>query len=239
MNTENNIYKEPGDCILSLKMEPDVSKLTREYFIKSSSISTTESSVILLTQTALALQQAEKEYKEALLAVVFLLEYKLTVLGNAQEEARIWDLILEGRSLINNTKKKRDDLEILFSRTLALVNNASEVAFMTGADIVGSSAGDRLNKIDLAVREERIKSEQAEQKLQGTELKVINVEGKYAEEHAEELEEERQKLLQDLSGDNSGGKETESNDKTHENSGVTDISDTIYETLTDDTAKEI
>jgi hypothetical protein len=44
--------------------EPDASKLTREYLIKSSSIQTSESASILLTQTALALEQAEREYKE-------------------------------------------------------------------------------------------------------------------------------------------------------------------------------
>ena len=47
------------------------------------------------------------------MALVFLLELKLTVLGNAQEEARIWDLVLEGRSLVANSKKKRDVRSIM------------------------------------------------------------------------------------------------------------------------------
>lgn len=33
---------------------------------------------------------------------------KLRVLGDATEEARIWDLVVEGRSLVTKTKRKRD-----------------------------------------------------------------------------------------------------------------------------------
>lgn len=181
-----------GKCKLQ---EPDASKLTREYLIKSSSIQTSESASILLTQTALALEQAEREYKEALLAMIFLLEYKLNVLGNASEEARIWDLILEGRVLMQNTKKKKDDLEMLFSSVKSIVNMSAEVSYMTGADVVGSSAGDRLHKTEQLVSAEKTKREQAEIKLRDTQIKSIHVEGKYAEENAAELEQERLKLV--------------------------------------------
>lgn len=42
---------------------------------------------------------------------------------------------------------------------------------------MGSSAGDRLNKVEQIIREEKEKCEQAQRKLQETEVKVINVEG--------------------------------------------------------------
>lgn len=32
----------------------------------------------------------------------------MKVLGDATEEARMWDLVVEGRSLITKTKRKRD-----------------------------------------------------------------------------------------------------------------------------------
>ena len=44
--------------------EPDSSKLSREYLIKSASITSAEQAMMLHTQTTLALIQAEKEYKE-------------------------------------------------------------------------------------------------------------------------------------------------------------------------------
>ncbi|XP_060587143.1 uncharacterized protein LOC132742691 [Ruditapes philippinarum] len=221
--------------------EPDASKLTREYLIHSSSISTAENAVTLLTQTALALQHADSEYKEALLALVFLLELKLTILGNSQEEARLWDLVLEGRSLVASSKKKRDDLEMLFSRCQALVNNAAEISYMTGADIIGNSVGDRLNKLEMVITEERLKSEQAEKRLQETEIKSINAEGKYAEEHADELEIERQKVVQILTASNSEeelkGQETEGRESREPD--ITDILDNASDNLTDNAAEEI
>lgn len=42
------------------------------------------------------------------MAVVFLMEMKLSVLGQPKEEARLWDLIIEGRVLLDKTKRKRD-----------------------------------------------------------------------------------------------------------------------------------
>ena len=51
---------------------------------------------------------------------------------------------------------------------------------LSGADIVGNSVGDRLNKLETVIREVRLKSEQAEKKLQETEINAINVEGKMA-----------------------------------------------------------
>ncbi|KAL4226501.1 hypothetical protein ACF0H5_014486 [Mactra antiquata] len=183
--------------------EPDASRLSREYLIKSSSITTAENAIILLTQTALALQQAEFEYKEALLAVAFLIEFKLSVLGNAQEEARIWDLILQGRDLVSSTKKKRDDLDILFKSTVNLVNISAEVLFMTDADVVGYGANERLVMFERMIRDEREKSLNAEEKLQTIELKSIDVEGKYAEEHAEELDKELQAVNKQYQQQNS------------------------------------
>lgn len=47
---------------------------------------------------------------------------------------------------------------------------------------MGSSAGDRLYKVEQIIREEKEKCEQAERKLQETEVKVINVEGEESPE---------------------------------------------------------
>lgn len=55
--------------------EPDPSKLTREYLIHTSSITTAENAVTLLTQTALALQHADTEYREVYVVYICTLSY--------------------------------------------------------------------------------------------------------------------------------------------------------------------
>jgi len=37
-----------------------------------------------------------------------MMDMKLDVLGESREEARLWDLIIEGRALVSKTKMKRD-----------------------------------------------------------------------------------------------------------------------------------
>ncbi|XP_052285732.1 uncharacterized protein LOC127881673 isoform X2 [Dreissena polymorpha] len=185
----------PKPATLCLISVPDPGSLSREYLIKSSSIMASEHAMILLTQTTLALLQAEKEYKEALDALAFLLELKLQVLGDPTEEARIWDIVLEGRDLVQRTRKKRDELQMLQQCTERLVDTAAEVTYMTSAEVVAVSASEKLITVNRYLRETREASVMAEARLTETEVKTIEVEGKYAEEHKEELEEQRQKLI--------------------------------------------
>ena len=44
---------------------------------------------------------------QGIFALVLLMEYKLQVLGYKSEEDRIWELILEARSLVNNARQKK------------------------------------------------------------------------------------------------------------------------------------
>ncbi|XP_052781734.1 uncharacterized protein LOC128218189 [Mya arenaria] len=149
----------------------------------------------VLSQTTLALQQAEKEYQEAIEAVIFMMELKLQVLGDPTEEARLWDLILQGRDMVKRKRRKRDDLYQVQRCAERFVESAAELTYMTGSEIVASSASERLNKANIILREVKIKTEKAEERLVEAEVKTIEVEGKFAEENKERLDEEMSRLI--------------------------------------------
>ncbi|WAR25757.1 DBLOH-like protein [Mya arenaria] len=175
--------------------EPDPRTLSREFLIKSSSLLAAENAMGVLSQTTLALQQAEKEYQEAIEAVIFMMELKLQVLGDPTEEARLWDLILQGRDMVKRKRRKRDDLYQVQRCAERFVESAAELTYMTGSEIVASSASERLNKANIILREVKIKTEKAEERLVEAEVKTIEVEGKFAEENKERLDEEMSRLI--------------------------------------------
>lgn len=164
-----------------LFQEPNSATLTWEYKIKSSTNATAEHACTLLTQAALALKETNKNYVETLFALVILMEYRLKVLGNIAEEERIWDLILEARQSVSDLKRKKQMLEMTVSSAHTLVNTSAELAYFVGEDIMGSVSGERLNKVELFLRDCQREAEEAEAKLRDVEAKTVTIEGKYAD----------------------------------------------------------
>lgn len=79
------------------------------------------------------------------------------------------------------------------------------------------NASERRNKAERLLREARQESIEAEKALTEMGIKTIQVEGKYAEDHAEEIEEERQEIINSQTQNKAGSREgDESKDKNRE-----------------------
>ncbi|KAK3580905.1 hypothetical protein CHS0354_008195 [Potamilus streckersoni] len=200
---------------------PDPSKLSTEYLIKSASVATVDSASALLTQTTVALVQAEKEYVQALFALTVLIEYKLKILGDETEENRIWNLIIEARALVKQAKLKKDNLELLMSIVKNLMTSAAEAAYLSGAEYAGISAGERLHSAERHVSA-MSESEAAEAKLQEVQIRSIGVETK----HAEDKERRKKKKENDSEHEESNSEivYSESNKGTSGNSPILNTS---------------
>lgn len=213
---------------------PDGSKLSTEYLIKSSGIVAVEQANNLIAYIASGLDKAEKQYAEAVFALVVLMEYKLQVLGHKQEEERIWELILEGRALVGKVRQKKQDLEMMMMSAVNMLNSAAEIAYMAGEEFSGSCAGDRLNKVEAFIKQSKLESEKAEQRLREIEAKTVEIETKHAEEQNRKKEKEKEN--KEKEGQSAGEKNQESNNaETVINicdNGVGDVKDKNEELIT-------
>ncbi|KAJ8299828.1 hypothetical protein KUTeg_023888 [Tegillarca granosa] len=86
---------------------PDPSTLTTEYLVRNAASLTLDSACTLLSNTTIALSDASREYMKCMFVLIKLMEYKLQILGNTDEENKVWDLILQAKSNLAEAKRKK------------------------------------------------------------------------------------------------------------------------------------
>ncbi|KAK7098707.1 hypothetical protein V1264_002950 [Littorina saxatilis] len=159
---------------------PDASKLSQEFLLKAASAQTADAVSTLLSQTAHSLIEAEKKYRFTVEALIKLLEYHLTVLGNPAEEDRVWDIILQGRAGVEKYEKHIKELLMLYSCVQKLVDASAEVAFLAGSEFTSTSLGERSYNVQRHLDIARKESQQMESQLRELQAHCIEVIAEHA-----------------------------------------------------------
>ncbi|KAL5007273.1 hypothetical protein ScPMuIL_016079 [Solemya velum] len=169
-----------------IKIEaPDTSTLTHDFLIRNASAVVVDYVGCVLTQTTMALADSLTAYAKAIWVLITLMEYRLSVLGNPQDEDKMAELILEARDKVTKAKEHKQDLDMLMSSVQRLVTTAAEVSYIAGAEYATTCASERLQSAASYVFTSRATAEEAEAKLVEMQLQVIDKETQFAKKQNE------------------------------------------------------
>ncbi|KAK6191899.1 hypothetical protein SNE40_003477 [Patella caerulea] len=132
----------------------------------------------------------ENEYVQAVHKLTDMLSYKLQVLDNDAELEIVWDLVLQFRSDVNEIKRKKEEMEQLYSSVQKLMDISAEVAFIAGAEYASTCAGERLYSSQRQLELTRALTAEAEIQLNQVELKDIEATTKHHEKKEKEKSEQ-------------------------------------------------
>jgi len=135
-----------------LEFEPDDPRLRSSECLKNAAGIAVDASSAVLSQTVYAVQKIEKEYKELVETLTALTAAQVTALANQNADDVIADVIMETRQEIDKVKKRKQDLEILFSSAEKLCDATAEVAFASGMTFASTSIGERLHAAQQEIR---------------------------------------------------------------------------------------
>ncbi|KAK6191900.1 hypothetical protein SNE40_003477 [Patella caerulea] len=164
--------------------------LSTKTLIRNGSVWTVDAATSLLTQTTTSLLQMENEYVQAVHKLTDMLSYKLQVLDNDAELEIVWDLVLQFRSDVNEIKRKKEEMEQLYSSVQKLMDISAEVAFIAGAEYASTCAGERLYSSQRQLELTRALTAEAEIQLNQVELKDIEATTKHHEKKEKEKSEQ-------------------------------------------------
>eukprot|EP00058_Branchiostoma_floridae_P022636 XP_002608126.1 hypothetical protein BRAFLDRAFT_126260 [Branchiostoma floridae] len=170
---------------------PDPSTLTHEYLMRSAAAMTVDSAITLLSQTTMAIIHLEQEYAKIVSTLTSLLEYETLVLGNAPEEERVAQLIIQQRVELEDKRRELQNIEVVLLAVQRLVESAAEAAYQTGAESATVAAQDRLQLAQNQIELVRNQSRQADVVLNQLQTQSIHKVGemiKEAEESTTETE---------------------------------------------------
>ncbi|XP_078589110.1 diablo IAP-binding mitochondrial protein-like [Branchiostoma floridae x Branchiostoma japonicum] len=170
---------------------PDPSTLTHEYLMRSAAAMTVDSAITLLSQTTMAIIHLEQEYAKIVSTLTSLLEYETLVLGNAPEEERVAQLIIQQRVELEDKRRELQNIEVALLAVQRLVESAAEAAYQTGAESATVAAQDRLQLAQNQIELVRNQSRQADVVLNQLQTQTIHKVGemiKEAEESTTETE---------------------------------------------------
>nr|XP_034303242.1 diablo homolog, mitochondrial isoform X2 [Crassostrea gigas] len=158
----------------------------------------------------MALYNTEKEYTKGIYTLIKLIEMRLENPGHPDQD-KMEELIVETRIQVKSLKKKRQDLMMLLSVCQRLVNDASEAAYMAGAEFAGYTTNNKLTSSESFLSPCEIERVIAERHLSELEAHVIEVESKRAKEE-EESETKQEEVKDDgNSGEGNEGLNSDSN----------------------------
>ncbi|XP_066278848.1 diablo IAP-binding mitochondrial protein-like isoform X1 [Branchiostoma lanceolatum] len=170
---------------------PDPSTLTHEYLMRSAAALTVDSAITLLSQTTLATIHLEQEYAKIVSTLTSLLEYETLVLGNAPEEERVAQLIIQQRVELEDKRRQLQNIEVALLAVQHLIESAAEAAYQTGAEAATVAAQERLQLAQNQLELVRTESRQADSRLNQLQTQTIHKVGEMIKE-AEESSNETQ-----------------------------------------------
>lgn len=162
---------------------PDPNTLTTETLLKNSTFNVVESTTSFLSLVTVSLTESCEQYTKALYILIKLMEYRLEVLGNEENEKKISDLIIETRASVNKFKVKNQELQSMYMSAYNLVNEASTAAYTAGSEFHSTVATSLLQSSEIHLSKCRKDLKEAEGQLREMTAKVINAEAKHAENH--------------------------------------------------------
>ncbi|CAH1785352.1 unnamed protein product [Owenia fusiformis] len=190
----------------------DPATLTNSYLMKNAAGVTVDAACSLLTQTVAALLQTHSDYVEVMLELMRLMEYNVSLKGYEHEQDRVWELILEARAMCNELKQEQQKLLQTFRSLERMMESVGEAAFATGAEYPGIIAGERLFSAQVRVNHAQKSLEEIEERLQQTNVRMI-------EETAKREEEKNKRKLQQEQLDEENDNDTIEDDDTGGESG--------------------
>ncbi|XP_048780368.2 diablo IAP-binding mitochondrial protein-like [Ostrea edulis] len=192
---------------------PNMDDYSTSKLLQNSSVASAESAAALLTYTMVALFSIEKEYTKGVYTLIKLIELRLENPGHPDMD-KIDELIVETRINVKTLKKKRQDLVMLLSVCQRLVNDASEAAYMTGAEFAGFTSNSKLTSCETFLKPCELERETAESHLAEMEARVIEVESKRAKVEEGKIKTEEE--VEDLTHDGGVMEKMEVEDLTHD-----------------------
>ncbi|XP_064634575.1 uncharacterized protein LOC135492214 [Lineus longissimus] len=169
--------------------------LTHKSLIQNATALTVDAVSSLLNQTVIALIDTEKEYQQALTSLIALTEYSLTVLDNERLQDQVWERMIEVRGVVNEKKKEKGDLNMIFDYTEKLMITAAETAFISGSEYTCTTASERLLSAKSQLEKIRKATDEVEAKLKEVEVKSIHVISQHSEEDQGEPKEKKAKTV--------------------------------------------
>ncbi|ESO83269.1 hypothetical protein LOTGIDRAFT_236716 [Lottia gigantea] len=195
--TVQNIIPQNLENELKKESDKENKDLSSSALIRNGSVWAVDAATSILTQTTTALIEIEKQYIQAVYKLTDILKYKISALNKPHEEQLIWDIILQSRGDLQEIKKKRLELELLYTSVEKLMDVSAEVAYAAGAEYASVSAGERLYSSQREIENLKLLTVNADMELRQIEAQLIEETSKHVER-----EDQRKKDEEKLQNEN-------------------------------------
>jgi len=154
---------------VALKDEP----MTHQFVLRQSSVLSVEAVTRVLTQTVVALQDANRDYCQKVGRLISLYNMGDDGLPPVMANQQMYQQMVELKIQVSSDKKNVQDLDLLFSYVQKLVDAAAETSFLIGADYASVQASERLHSALNVVQQEIAAREALEKELTLAEKSLI------------------------------------------------------------------
>ncbi|XP_014255769.1 uncharacterized protein LOC106670184 [Cimex lectularius] len=150
----------------------DPHELTHSFLLRQASSNVVNAASQLLTQTVVAVVDTAEKYKTSLNKLISLIEESQSP-RNKYVDKELEDLIIAARAKVNTFKKELYELYSLIEYVEKVAESAAESSFLTGAELVSTSMGERMHSARLQVEQTKAEINSLEKVLLAVQKELI------------------------------------------------------------------
>uniref|UniRef100_T1JIK1 Direct IAP-binding protein with low pI n=1 Tax=Strigamia maritima TaxID=126957 RepID=T1JIK1_STRMM len=155
----------------------DPDRLTYSFLIKQAASHTVDAATTVLTQTAVAILENEKKYREELRKLIKLMDFHSEAIGQNEDDNSLWDQIVALRSESETIKKKINEMDIFLQSVTQLMSAAAETAYHADCEYGSIAASERLQSVTNELDFSKNKSKDLEKRYLESYSKLIRESG--------------------------------------------------------------